>query len=76
MKNVTITLEQKVASWARVRAAEQETSVSRFIGGMLKEKMREEESYAAAMQQYLSKKPAVIKSREAKYPPREKLHER
>jgi len=76
MKNVTITLEEKVASWPRVRAAEQETSVSRFIGSMLKEKMQEEESYTAAMQQYLSQRPSVMKPTDTRYPPREKLHER
>jgi hypothetical protein len=29
MKNVTITMEEEVARWARIRAAELETSVSR-----------------------------------------------
>ena len=76
MKNVTITLDEKVASWARIRAAEQETSVSRLVGEMLKEKMRAEESYNAAMQYYLSKAPNLIKEPGTKYPTREKLHER
>ena len=35
MKNVTITLDEKVARWARIRAAELNTSVSRLLGGML-----------------------------------------
>jgi hypothetical protein len=38
MKNVTITLDEEVARWARIRAAELETSVSRLVGQMLKEK--------------------------------------
>ncbi|MBL7178614.1 MAG: CopG family transcriptional regulator [Desulfobacterales bacterium] len=76
MKNITITLEEKVASWARIRAAERETSVSRLVGEMLKEKMLEEESYGASMQHYLSKPPVLIKEPGTRYPTREKLHER
>ena len=76
MKNVTITLEEKVAAWARIRAAEQETSVSRLVGEMLKEKMIEEESYQASMQRYLSQGPSSLKERGAGYPDREKIHER
>lgn len=34
MKNVTITLDDEVARWARIRAAEQNTSVSRLVGDM------------------------------------------
>ena len=73
MKNVTITLDEKVADWARIRAAERETSVSRLVGEMLKEKMIEEESYHASMQNYLSQSPRAIKEAGAKYPKREKL---
>jgi hypothetical protein len=76
MKNVTITLNEEVARWARIKAAEQNTSVSRLVGEMLKEKMREEEEYAAAMQKYLSQGPQRLKDPGARYPRREELHER
>jgi len=76
MKNVTITLDEKVASWARVRAAERETSVSRLVGEMLKETMLQEESYHALMQHYLSQSPHLLKEPGAKYPDRDELHER
>jgi len=76
MKNVTITLDEKVASWARIRAAAMETSVSRLVGEMLKEKMLEEETYKTSMQRYLSQSPSLIKEPGTKYPSREKLHER
>ncbi len=76
MKNVTITLDEKVAKWARIRAAERQTSVSRLVGEMLEEKMQEEESYHASMQQYFSKQPALIKKSGTPYPSRDKLHER
>ena len=76
MKNVTITIEENVASWARIRAAEMETSVSRLVGEMLKEKMIEEQNYRSSMHHYLSQNPYMIKEPGAKYPNREKLHER
>ena len=76
MKNVTITLDERVATWARIRAAERETSVSRLVGEMLKEKMFEEKNYKASMQHYLSQTPCLLKEPDAKYPDREELHER
>ncbi len=76
MKNVTITLEEEVALWTRVRAAERDTSVSRLVGEMLREKMLEERSYQAAMQQYLSRQPKRLKRPGTKYPGREELHDR
>ena len=45
MRNVTITLDEKVARWARIRAAERDTSLSRLVGELLREKMIQEESY-------------------------------
>jgi hypothetical protein len=45
MRNVTITLEEAVADWSRVKAAKDRTSVSRWIGGLLKQKMKEEAGY-------------------------------
>jgi plasmid stability protein len=38
MKNVTITLDEEVARWARILAAEHNKSVSRLVGEMLREK--------------------------------------
>lgn len=76
MKNVTITLEEKVARWARVKAAERNTSVSRLVGEMLQEKMQAEEGYGLAMEQYLSQGPHILKKAGTPYPRREELHER
>ncbi len=76
MKNVTITLDEEVARWARIKAAEQDTSVSRLVGEMLREKMANEQSYQSSMKRYLSRKPRPLSRRGAKYPTREELHER
>ena len=39
LRNVTVTLEEDVAQWARIEAARRDTSVSRLLGAMLKEHM-------------------------------------
>ncbi len=53
MKNVTVTMEDHVADWARMEAARRNTSVSRLIGEMLAEKMRHDDSYERAMREAL-----------------------
>jgi len=75
MKNVTVTLEEEVALWVRVRAAEQNQSVSRYLGDMLRTQMAEEKTYQEAMERFLSRKPARI-SDTGTYPIRESLYER
>jgi hypothetical protein len=76
MKNVTITLKEEVARWARIKAAERNTSVSRLLGEMLQERMQEEEGYLLAMEQYLGQGPQPLKQAGERYPRREELHER
>ena len=76
MKNVTITLEDNVAQWARVWAAKKNASVSRLLGKLLKEKMQQEEGYEIAMQQYLSTPSKALKSTTESYPNRDSLYER
>lgn len=75
MKNVTVTLNEEVAHWVRVRAAEQDKSVSRFLGDMLHQRMLEEKGYEEAMERFLSRKPSRI-SEPGVYPSREDLHDR
>jgi hypothetical protein len=76
MKNITITLDEKVARWARIKAAKGETSVSRLVGELLQEKMIIEEGYQTAMQQYLSRSPRPLKEAGTRYPNRKELHAR
>ncbi len=68
MKNVTITLHEDVARWVHLRADEQQTSVSRLIGEMLKQQMSDEGTYGSAMQQYLSRPERVQRQTKAAYP--------
>jgi hypothetical protein len=74
MKNVTITLDEEVALWARVRAAELDTSLSRLVGQMLKEHMLADEGYDTARRRYLSRGARAIST--GKYPRRGDLHDR
>ena len=76
MKNITITLDEKTAVWARVHAAKHNKSVSRLVGEMLQEHMRESREYDEAMQRYLAVKPFKFVKPGGRYPTREELHDR
>ena len=76
MKNVTITLDEETAAWARVHAAKQNMSVSRMIGEMLQQRMRQLQEYENAMHRYLAKAPVALKRKGARYPVRDAIHER
>ena len=76
MKNVTITLDEKLARWARVRAAELDTSVSKLVGELLREMMAREQSYEIDMEKFLSVKPVHLKEEGAAYSKRDELHAR
>jgi hypothetical protein len=47
LPNVTVTLEEDVAQWARIEAAHRDTSVSRLLGALLKERITAEGGSAA-----------------------------
>ena len=49
MKNVTITVEESALEWARIEAAKRNSSVSRLLGEILADKMRQDDAYAQAM---------------------------
>jgi hypothetical protein len=57
LKNVTITLPEEVAHWARKRAAEENTSVSRLVGKMLEAQMRHSDDYQEAYEKWRELKP-------------------
>ena len=75
MKNVTITLEEAVARWARVAAAEKEMSLSRFVGELVREEMARRSDYEQAMREYLEMRPSGG-SRGRKLPGRDEVHDR
>ena len=73
MKNITITLDAQAAAWARVQAAEHNMSLSRFVGEMLRQKMRHSREYQKAMRAALAEKPLQL---EGPYLKRDELYDR
>jgi hypothetical protein len=73
MKNITITLDPQAAAWARVQAAERNMSLSRFVGEMLRDRMRHSREYETAMRMALAEKPIKF---EGRYLTREELYDR
>ena len=76
MKNVTITLDRETAAWTRVHAAQRNLSVSRFVGEVLREHMREAREYDGAMKRYLTKGAFKLTGPPQPYPKREELYDR
>lgn len=75
MKNVTITMEDSVADWARIEAAKRNTSVSRLVGEMLAEKMQRTDAYQRAMHDWQTKDRPWASNGQP-YPSRDELYER
>lgn len=74
LRNITVTLEEDVARWARIEAAQKETSVSRYLGDLLRERMHEEKTYESAMRRALARKPFL--KTDGPYLTREEVHDR
>ena len=74
MKNVTITMDDSVADWARMEAARRNTSVSRLVGELLAEKMRRDDAYERAMREALDFK--SWGSSKGRYLSREEMYSR
>jgi hypothetical protein len=74
LRNITITLDEEVARWARIEAATNDTSVSRLIAALLKDRMLERDHYKVARRRALVR-PCFPKSDEA-YLTREEVHDR
>jgi plasmid stability protein len=76
VKNVTISLPDELAHRAKVFAAEHNTSVSKYVGRLLSERLEAEQGYAQAMSQWRARKPMLLSEAGSKYPARSDLYER
>ena len=76
MKNVTITLPEDLARWVRIRAAEQDRSVSRWVAEILSGIRRQEDDYEVAMKRFLAREPWKMAWRDGRRPTREELYDR
>ena len=75
MKNVTITVEDGVLEWARVEAARRNSSVSRMVGELLAEKMRHDDAYQRAYEEWKADRVRFDSGGKA-YPKRDELYDR
>lgn len=76
MKNITITLPEELARKAKVFAAENNTSVSKYVGGLLAEKLKAQDLYQASKRDWNSRKPAILNEAKGEYPNRNALYDR
>ena len=71
---MTVTLQEDVARWARLEAARNDTSVSRLLGEILKQRMLEGDNYKRAMRRALARKPFL--KTDGRYLSRDEVHDR
>ena len=76
MKNITITLPDEVVRWLRVKAMENERSVSEWLAELLEGMQRQEDEYEAAMKRFQSIKPRKMEWVDGRRPKREELYDR
>jgi hypothetical protein len=79
LKNVTITLDPEVAHWARKKAADENTSVSKLVSRLLEKEMHASDAYWRAYEKWKSLPrdlgaPAPVDA--SKSMTREEVHER
>jgi hypothetical protein len=73
-RNITITLDEQLARWVRVEAARSDTSVSRLLAAILKERMIQDDQYESSMRRALGRKP--FGKSNGRYMTREEAHDR
>lgn len=57
MKNVTVTMEESALEWVRVKAARDNTSVSRYLGELVERARERDGAYESAMRAALKFQP-------------------
>lgn len=76
MKNITITLSDDLYQWLRIKAAEDDRSVSRWLAELVEGMRRNDDDYEVAMRRYLAMKPCKVSWPGGSRPSREELHDR
>jgi len=61
-KKITIKISAEAAVWARSKAAEENTSVSRLIDEMLEQQMKQRDAYWAAFERFKTIRPSAHRS--------------
>lgn len=79
MPNLTIHADEETLRRARIEAARQGMSVSRYVGAVLEEKLGKDDEYERAMQDFFSRRPYLrqpARDEARRWPTREEIHER
>ncbi len=76
MRNVTIVLDDETARWARIEAARNDTSVSKLVGAMLRERMHRSDEYERAKRSFLGRGPYRMGTPGQPLPTRDEVYER
>jgi hypothetical protein len=74
-RNVTIKISDETALWARRKAAEENTSLSRLVGEMLERQMRLTDDYWRAFEHWKTNRPLAASGATQRMT-REQVHER
>jgi hypothetical protein len=75
MKNVTITLDEQTVEWAKLAAARQNKSLSRFVGDVLQGQLKEAQDYQQAMHAWFNRRATFRSDPVMKLPAREELYD-
>ncbi len=76
MKNVTVTLDEETALWARLEAARRDISVSSLIRQLLTDHMGGRVAYEGAKARYLARSGSELSKQGGGGARREELHDR
>ena len=74
-RNITIKISDEAALWARRKAAEEDTSVSRLVGDMLERQMRVSDEYWRAFEHWKANRPVARDAARGRLS-REAVHDR
>lgn len=78
MRNITISLSDEAAAWARKLAGERDTSISALVAELLEEKRLSSEAYQAAKRQFFARRAfdQPLSNPGDRYPTRDELYDR
>jgi hypothetical protein len=76
LRNVTITLDEETAGWARVEAARRDVSLSRFIGEMIQDRIESQDAYEESRRRYFRQEAQAHRPPGQSYPTRDEAHAR
>ena len=76
MKNVTITLDDQVAADARVQAAQEGKSLSRFVTELVQQRVGRKLTQKEAIERYLAGPQMDLTDENGKAPTRDQIYDR